>query len=154
MGSNEVAWLDDREQRAWRSYLRAHSELQAELHRRLLAATGLSLADYEVLVTLSESTGGRLRISELARSMHWERSRVSHQVTRMAGRGLVERDDCDTDRRGAFAVLTDEGLQTLQRAAGSHVDDVRSLFIEPVGADLDPLAQACDRIVEQLADRE
>jgi len=147
MGSRQD-WLDDREQQAWRVYLRAHAELLATLHRRLMEQTGLSITDYEVLVNLSEAPDERLRIGALADALQWERSRVSHQVSRMVRRGLVERDDCDTDGRGAYAVLTPLGRTVLAAAAPMHAADVRSLFVEPVGSSLDGLTAASRSILD------
>lgn len=139
-------WLTDQEQAAWRSYLLAHGQLMAELNRRMIARCGLTLPDYEVLIHLSEAPEHRLGISELARSMHWERTRVSHQVARMTKRGLVDRDDCETDRRVAYAVITDAGLSAIADAAMGHADDVRELFLAPVGDGLDELTGASVRM--------
>lgn len=102
-----------------------HQVLRAELERELSQATGLSLADYEVLVNLSEADGQRLRMSELADALQWSRSRLSHQVARMQDRGLLSREECPTDARGAFAALTAGGLAAIQEAAPGHLAGVR-----------------------------
>ena len=84
-------WLDDREQRAWRGYLAMQGRLQAHLNRRLQADSGLSLADFEVLVALTDVPDGRVRVRELAEAVQWEKSRLSHHLARMERRGLIER---------------------------------------------------------------
>lgn len=123
-------WLDDAEQCAWRAYLRMHGQLTARLNRQLQADSGLSLADYEVLVHLSEAPPGRLRPFELQRGLNWEQSRLSHQLTRMQRRGLIRREDCADDGRGAFIVLTEDGRRAIEAAAPGHVDAVRRLFLD------------------------
>jgi DNA-binding MarR family transcriptional regulator len=123
-------WLAAEEQRAWRAYLRMHSQLDAELNRRLQAACGLSLSDYEVLVLLSEADGGRLRPYELQRETQWEQSRLAHQLSRMQKRGLVVREKCTEDGRGSFVVLTPAGRAAIETAAPRHVDDVRRLVFD------------------------
>ena len=84
-------WLTEEEQRAWRGLLRMTSQLNARMNRQLLQEYGISLADYEVLVVLSEAPEGRLRVFEVADALAWEQSRVSHQLARMQRRGLVAR---------------------------------------------------------------
>ena len=120
-------WLSEPEQRAWRGLLQMTTRLEAQLNRELQAASGLSLADYDVLVALSEAPQGRLRISQLASDLGWERSRLSHHLARMQRRELVTREDCEADRRGAFVVMTDQGRTAIQQAAPAHVGTVRRL---------------------------
>lgn len=128
-------WLDDDEARAWRGFLRMHQLLRAELEGDLVRTTGLSLADYEVLVTLSETEGRRLRMRALAERLTWSPSRLSHQLTRMQDRGLVRREDCPTDARGAFAVLTKTGLTAITEAAPGHLAGVRRHLFDRLTAD-------------------
>lgn len=123
-------WLTEPEQRAWRGLLQMTAQLQARLHRQLMSSSGLSLADYDVLVPLSEAPDGRLRMFELAAHLNWEQSRVSHHLARMQRRGLIGREDCVDDRRGAFVVLTDAGRTAIERAAPGHVDTVRRLVFD------------------------
>ena len=122
-------WLSEDEQRAWRGLLRMTAQLEARLHRQLQEQSGLSMADYDVLVPLSEA-GGRLRVFEIAQALHWEQSRLSHHLARMHKRGLIEREHCDSDRRGAFVVLTGAGREAIEHAAPAHVDTVRHLVFE------------------------
>ncbi|MGH3866099.1 MAG: MarR family winged helix-turn-helix transcriptional regulator [Pseudonocardiaceae bacterium] len=132
---NNTRWLDEGEQRAWRSYLQMHGQLLARLNRQLQADSGLSLADYEVLVQLTEVPDGRLRPFELQRGLQWEQSRLSHQLTRMQRRGLVSREGCTDDGRGAFIVLTEAGRRAIEAAALGHVDAVRRLFFDGLTRD-------------------
>ncbi|MBG0817887.1 MarR family winged helix-turn-helix transcriptional regulator [Planomonospora sp. ID82291] len=144
-------WLDDDQQRAWRAYLRMQARLGAELNRRLQAASGLSLADYEVLVHLTDVPDGRLRPYELQRAMEWEQSRLSHHLSRMQRRGLVGRRECADDGRGAFVVLTEAGRQAITAAAPGHVRAVRDLFFDALGPDrVDVLQQLSTRVLARL----
>ena len=123
-------WLTEREQRAWRGLLQMNSALDARLNRELQKTSGLSLADYDVLVLLTEAPAGRLRVFEVAADLQWEQSRLSHHLARMQRRGLVAREECTTDRRGAFVVLTDAGREAIEKAAPGHVDTVRQLVFD------------------------
>jgi DNA-binding MarR family transcriptional regulator len=120
----EPRWLTDSEQTAWRAYL-AGSRLLAHHLEREFQKHGLSASDYEILVHLSETPEQRLRMSELARATLLEKSRLSHQITRLERDGLVARESCPGDRRGQFAVLTPTGLATIERVAPLHVAEVR-----------------------------
>jgi DNA-binding MarR family transcriptional regulator len=126
----EPRWLDAREQGAWRAYLDMNARLQARLNREMQDESGMSIADFSVLVQLSEHEGARMRVLELARALRWEKSRLSHQLTRMQQRGLIERSNCDEDRRGAFVVLTDRGRETVEAAAPRHVEAVRRYLFD------------------------
>jgi DNA-binding MarR family transcriptional regulator len=128
-------WLTEQEQRLWRAWLEVGSGLSAALHRDLQASSGLSLPDFDVLVRLTEADEGRVRVSELARLLGWERSRLSHHVTRMERRGLVVRDDCVDDGRGAYVVVTPEGRRAIEAAAPHHVRTVRRLFVDELTPD-------------------
>lgn len=131
----EPRWLSPAEQAVWRDWLAVSTLLPAALQRALQHDAGLSLPDFDVLVLLSETDGERLRVSELARALTWERSRASHHLSRMEKRGLVAREECEDDGRGSFIVLTDTGREALEQAVPGHVDAVRSLFLDPLGGD-------------------
>lgn len=150
-------WLDDTEMRAWRGLITTHRLLFEQLGRELARASTLSLADYEVLVRLAESLGRRLRMSELAVGTLSSKSRLSHQVTRLETAGWVAREECPTDRRGAFAVLTDEGFATLERAAPGHVDGVREHLFDLLDRrQVETLAEITRTVnthLEQVAER-
>jgi DNA-binding MarR family transcriptional regulator len=123
-------WLTTEQQQHWRAYVAAATLLDEKLSRELQAAHGLSMADYEILVRLSEAPDRRLRMSQLAAHTLASRSRLSHQVDRLEKSGLVERQACEIDRRGANAVLTEHGWDVLVAAAPTHVDGVRRHLID------------------------
>jgi DNA-binding MarR family transcriptional regulator len=131
----EVRWLSEKEQRAWRAYRRMVLLADSAIARDLSRDSGLSMPDYQVLSSLSESPGHRRRLTELAAQMQWSPSRLSHQVSRMEQRGLIERADCETDLRGAVIVLTDAGWAAIQAAARDHVASVRRHLIGQLSAD-------------------
>ena len=122
-------WLSDEEQQAWRATINLSQLLVRQLDRDL-NAYGLSGNDYEILVQLSEAPENRLRMTDLADATSQSRSRLSHQISRMEARGLVRRDDCEGDKRGTFAVLTREGVATIERVAPHHVEHVRRHFVD------------------------
>jgi DNA-binding MarR family transcriptional regulator len=128
-------WLTDDQQRAWRRLLQMTSRLDARLNRDLQQSSGLSLADYDVLVLLTEASDGRLRVFEIADDLQWEQSRLSHHLARMERRGLVAREECTTDRRGAFVVLTGAGRSAIEKAAPAHVATVRQLVFDGLSAE-------------------
>ncbi|WP_431237971.1 MarR family winged helix-turn-helix transcriptional regulator [Mycolicibacterium aichiense] len=123
-------WLTGDQQRIWRNYLALSGRLQAAMNRQLQDRCGLSLADYEVLVELSER--GPARVLELADALGWEQSRLSHHLARMRGRGLIERHGTEQDRRGASVEITADGNDALHAAAPDHVALVRSVLFEGV----------------------
>src|SRR6476661_3111367 len=125
-------WLTDEQQRVWRGYLAATSRLQTAMHHQLQQDCELSLSDYDVLVALSER--GPQRINELGSILVWEQSRLSHQLRRMRGRGLVDRHGSGDDRRGATVELTDAGRAALAAAAPGHVELVRPVVFDGLSA--------------------
>lgn len=149
----EERWLDDGEQAVWRGFLKMQAQLLARLSRSLAAESGISDGDYAVLVSLSEAPDCRVRAFELAREMQWEKSRLSHQLTRMERRGLVKREDCPSDARGAFITLTGPGRSLIERAAPRHVADVRRWFIDALSIEqLDALSGIVDSVLSNLGD--
>ena len=142
-------WLTEEQQRVWRGYLTMTSRLQTAMHRQLQQDCELSLADYDVLVVLSER--GPQRINELADALAWEQSRLSHQLRRMRGRGLVNRQDSGEDRRGATVDLTDAGRAEIQAAAPGHVELVRTAVFDGLSAaQLRALGSVIETVVERL----
>ena len=125
-----VNWLDPEQQAAWRAFLQTYEQLSAALGRELLLDAGLSIQDYAVLVALSETPDGRMRAFELGKELTWEKSRLSHHMTRMIDRELVKREKCPTDQRGAFVSITQRGRDALTAAAPEHVAAVRRYFID------------------------
>ena len=126
-----VKWLTDTEQRAWRSFITGTRRLTEQLDQDL-KAQGINHDDYGVLVALSESDGDRMRMSDLADYSVESRSRLSHHIGRLESRGLVTREACPDDRRGSWAVLTEEGRATIEAIAPHHVAGVRQYFLDEV----------------------
>ncbi len=122
-------WLDEQEQQAWRSYLRA-VRLVDEMLRRGLEEHDLSHPEYEILVRLSESPARALRMSDLASEVVNSRSRLTHTVSRLERAGFVLRRACAKDGRGVEAVLTDDGFAVLEAAAHTHVTGVREHLVD------------------------
>ncbi|KAA0102028.1 MarR family transcriptional regulator [Mycolicibacterium sp. P1-18] len=137
-----AVWLTPLQGRTWLNYMSVYHRLEYEMNRHLQAECGLSMSDYTVMNALSSASSRRLRLSQLATIIGWERSRLSHHLQRMAGRGLVDRVQSDTDGRATDALLTDAGLRTLRAAAPKHVAWVRKIFF----SDLD------DDQVEEMGD--
>ncbi len=113
----------------WRALLDTTAELRRVLGAEL-QESGLSPGDYQVLLALKEADGTRLRSSELAATMEWERSRLSHHLGRMEHRGLIRRDDCATDSRGAEVSLTDSGAAAFRRASAPHLRAIKQHFVD------------------------
>jgi DNA-binding MarR family transcriptional regulator len=152
---SDVPWLDAREARAWRSLQFMHMRLSGELARQLAAESGLSYQDYLVLVALTDQPDGQLRLVELGRVLGWEKSRMSHHVARMTGRGMVTKERCDTDRRGAFVTVTRRGRQAIEAAAPGHLATVRELFIDRLTPrQLDAIAGAAEAVLAVLEAKE
>jgi DNA-binding MarR family transcriptional regulator len=123
-------WLDATEQRAWRNYVEATVMLFDELDRQLQRDAGMPHGYFEILVRLSEADDRTMRMSELATATRSSRSRLSHAVARLEERGWIQRVECETDRRGQLAQLTDKGLDALRDAAPGHVETVRAYMID------------------------
>lgn len=148
---DEPRWLNEPEARAWRGYRRMRALLDLQLSRDLANDSGFSDADYDVLSNLSEAEGRRLRLSEVAALMLWSKSRLSHHVTRMQQRGLVRREECETDARGAVVVLTGAGWEAIKRAAPDHVASVRRNFIDLLTKEQTRvLAEVAETVVRHL----
>ncbi|MEA5155077.1 MarR family winged helix-turn-helix transcriptional regulator [Raineyella sp.] len=122
-------WLDEHQQQIWRTYLRGVHQLDEYLDRAL-RPFDLSLAEYEILVSLSEAEERRMRMSELAEAVHQSRSRLTHTVSRMEKAELIERLACPNDRRGVWARLTSTGYDLLVEAAPCHVESVRRALVD------------------------
>ncbi len=127
---DEARWLDEDEQRAWRSFQVMQARLNAQLARDLSTHSDLSYQDYMVLVALTAQPDGCLRLTRLGHELGWEKSRISHQVTRMAERGLVQKCRSGDDGRGALVHVSPLGRGRIEAAAPSHVEAVRRLFVD------------------------
>jgi DNA-binding MarR family transcriptional regulator len=122
--------MTTRELAVWRSLMDTTTELRRVLGAQLHQESDLSPADYQVLLALHEADGWRLRSSELAASIDWERSRLSHHLQRMERRALIRRDDCATDNRGAEISFTPEGADLFRRATAPHMRAVKKHFAD------------------------
>jgi DNA-binding MarR family transcriptional regulator len=144
-------WLDGDQQRVWLAYIRVQLRLAYEMNRQLLADSGMSLPDYDVLTALSVAEGGPMQITVLAAQIGWERSRVSHHVRRMSARSLVTCGPSAADRRVTEVTLTDRGWQAQREAAPGHVDLVRRLFFGGLPASLvGPLSEALEGVYANI----
>ncbi|MFD8880083.1 MarR family winged helix-turn-helix transcriptional regulator [Corynebacterium xerosis] len=126
----EVPWLNDDEQALWRAMMDAAKAVERAMDTRLLTTEEISSADFSVLVQLSEAEGGTVRMRELCEGLKWDRSRMSHQITRMEKRGLVTKLRCANDSRGIDVELTAHGREVIERAAPDHVRMIRRIVFD------------------------
>ena len=151
----ETRWLDAREAHLWQSYRDSYRELISALEARLIQNSGLSGAEYALLHPLSSSPQGVLRTRDLGLSVGWERSRLSHQVSRMEKRGLVVREECASDARGSMVRLTEAGRAAVEAAAPDHVEAVRMYVLDKLTREeQDILTTLLDRILTGLPARD
>jgi DNA-binding MarR family transcriptional regulator len=134
MSADEVRWLDEEEQQAWRSVLRASHLLRVAMENAL-DEHGVSMGEYELLSMVSEAPGARMRMSALADLVVQSRSRVSHTATRLEQRGWARRDRSTDDGRGVVLVLTDEGRRMIAELAPVHVESVRAALLDHLTRD-------------------
>ena len=147
----DVSWLDDDEQRAWRTLMLVHSRLVAKLDLELQASHGVSHADFEVLATLADAPTESLRMAELAERLLLSPSGLTRRLDGLVRDGLVERRAFPSDRRGSLAVLTKQGRALLEEATPAHVRSVRRYMIEPLQrGQLLELIEALDSIGHTL----
>jgi DNA-binding MarR family transcriptional regulator len=149
---DDVRWLSPDEYRAWIGYRRMRGLLDLRIARDLADDSGLSEADYDVLSNLGEADDHRGRLGDLAARMLWSRSRLSHHIVRMQRRGLVVKEDCADDGRGAVVVLTAEGLRTIEEAAPAHEASVRRHFVDLLTVEeIAALGRITERVLGHLA---
>lgn len=147
--AEEPRWLTDEEQRIWRAYMHATTLLEDHLDRQLQRDAGMPHIYYGLLVQLAEAPRRRLRMTELAKNAKITRSRLSHAVARLEKSGWVRREDCPSDKRGQFAVLTDEGDEVLRRTAPGHVTAVRQALFDRLGPDQQKALGEAMRIIAE-----
>lgn len=144
----QARWLSKEQQKIWRTYLLGSARVSEQLDEDL-RPYGIDLGEYEILVCLEESDDWRMRMSDLAESVHQSRSRLTHTVARMEKAGLVTRESCPTDRRGVWARLTDKGFELLSSAAPDHVESVRRILVEAVTPeDFEALGRAFQAVLD------
>lgn len=146
----ETKWLTPQEQSDWRAWVAVSRMLPEALDRDLRDHFEIGLGEYEILVQLSESQEGRVRMADLAHATFASRSKLTHQITRMERSGWVARVRCETDHRGQWAVLTDSGWDLIHRAAPVHVRSVREHLVDVLGEDFAQLGGLCERVAEPL----
>ncbi|GAA2750310.1 MarR family winged helix-turn-helix transcriptional regulator [Amnibacterium kyonggiense] len=132
---SEVMGLDPADWAMWREMTTMRSSVDRALEQRLQRDAGISGADFDILHSLSVAEGNRLRAGALAESLGWEKSRISHQVRRMADRGLVERADCPTDLRGTWVVLTAAGADAFATASCGYVETLQGVLFSKLDED-------------------
>ena len=151
MAESETKWLDDHQQRAWRGLVMGMTLLMDRLDDDLQRMFGVSLAEYEILVRLSEREGRQMRMAQLADAMAHSRSRVTHTVGRLEKTGLVARNKSPEDGRGVVCHLTDRGFEMLARMAPHHVNGVRANIVDLVSADdFDALGRVMNTVSDHL----
>ena len=128
--TTEVRWLNDGEQSLWRLMLAASRKVERAMDDTLQVGSSLSTSEFSVLVSLSEAEERSMRLRDLCVDLDWDRSRASHQITRMERRGLVSKHKSEGDARGVVVTLTEEGDRRLQQAAPDHVESVRRLVFD------------------------
>ena len=132
---------------AWSSLLRAHATLLRRLEVDLAQATGLALADFDVLAQLANA-GGELRMTELADRALISRSGMTRRVARLVDEGLVRRANVDADRRGVVVALTYAGVARLTETAPVHLRGVSELFVAQLDEqELAALKSALDKVI-------
>ncbi len=145
------ALLSGEEVRAWYAYMKLQLRLRYEMNRQLRADSGVSLADFDVLVALTSAPGARMRMAALATRIGWERSRTSHHVRTLVQRGLVTSARATDDGRATDVALTDEGRAVLRAASPAHVELVRRMFFEGLGpAEVATLAGTLEQVYEKV----
>lgn len=144
-------WLDERQQRVWQGYLHVNQDLFAVLEQQLVRDSRLSGADYKVLHPLSAAPGGLLRARDLGTEIGWDRSRLSHHLSRMDKRGLIAREECAEDGRGLMVRMTKAGRRAIEAAAPAHAEAVQRFFFDQLSNDeIETLAAVFDRVLDNL----
>ncbi len=150
----DTPWLTAEQQRIWRAFLGGITVMMDQLDRDLRTQHDLSLAEYEILVRLSEAPNRSIRMAELASAVAHSRSRITHTISRLERDGIVRRDQCSEDGRGVSAVLTDHGFTVLEKAAHTHVRGVHEYLIENAPPEeFAALGRIMDRVTETLHGR-
>jgi DNA-binding MarR family transcriptional regulator len=126
--------LQPQELAAWRGMLEIHAQVTQALDAEMRAEHGMSVSAYEVLMFLADAPGRRLRMAEIADRVLLSRSGLTRLVDRLVALGYVTRCAAEDDGRGAFAELTDAGLEQLEAARQTHLDGVRRLFLDRLSA--------------------
>lgn len=133
---------------SWRALGQMRRQLELALERQLQSDAQISMSEYGVLLSLFEAPDRQLRARELGEQLAWEKSRVSHQVSRMEKRGLVERRECDTDARGTWIGITADGRRAVLRVARQHAHIMRANYFDVLSpAELETIRVASERVI-------
>jgi len=141
---------DDRDWATWDAFHDVWRRLDRALDQAVQTAAGISMPEFEILIGLHREPDHRLRVRDIASGIGWEKSRVSHQVTRMVARGLVERADCPADGRGSWVTMTAEGRRAVLSGIRAHTAALERLFWGPIGPDATAVRAASERILAEL----
>lgn len=148
---SEVSEVSEKEWAVWREFYAMRRQLDRALEDQLQQDAGISAPDYEILLALFGSPHRRLRSRDLAERIGWEKSRISHQVTRMETRGLVERTECEDDLRGTWIGLTTAGRRAVLGAMREHTTRIRDLFFDVLTQEeLLVLGNASERVLKAI----
>ena len=148
--NSQPRWLNEREMRAWRSYIIASRRLLEALESDL-DGHDLTMSDYEVMAQLSDAPNRRMRMSELAELAMISKSRLSHRMKVMEKAGWIKREECSEDRRGYWAVMTDKGFRAIVAAAPDHVESVRRRFIDQLSnKEQENLSSTFEHVTKEL----
>ncbi|PSR62081.1 transcriptional regulator [Nocardia nova] len=149
-GREVTEWLNPTERRAWRTLVALTTRLPAAMDTQLQREAGMTHFEYFLMALLSEEPGHRLQLSELASRANASLSRLSHVVTKLERLGWARRDVV-RGRRGAYAVLTDEGFEQVQKATPAYLEGVRGLVFDGIDDEqVEQLLTLGDALVAQL----
>ena len=136
----------------WDTFYAMRRRLDRALEVRLHEGSGVSAPEYEILAGLGRSADRRLRVRDIAEQIGWEKSRVSHQVTRMEKRGLVRRSECDSDARGTWVELTADGRRAMLESSRGHNEAIKQYFVDVLGDEADALRAFSQRVLDAIGD--
>jgi len=142
--------LTDEQWAVWDSFYAMRRRLDRALELRLQHDSGVSAPEYEILVGLGRSSDRRSRVRDIAEQIGWEKSRVSHQVTRMERRGLVRRSDCASDARGTWVELTPDGRRAMLAATRGHTAAIKQYFAAVLGEDAEVVRSFSGRVLDAI----
>lgn len=150
----EPRWLDEQEMAAWNAFLEASHLVERRIEQQLKDQEGLSHPQYEIMVRLADAPNGEMRMTELAGLLLTSKSGVTYQIGKLEKAGLVWRHSCPGDDRGVFAMLTEQGLAKLRRAAPRHLKTVRSVLIDVLSRDqMASLTDGLESVARELRPR-
>jgi len=149
---SEVSDIPEADWMVWRSFVAMRRQVDRALEHQLQTDAGVSVPDFEILLALFKAADNQLRGKELGELLGWEKSRVSHQVTRMVARGLVERRECPTDLRGSWVVLLPEGRRAVLTASRGNAVELRRIFFDVLSEEEKrTIGALSERILERIS---